>query len=160
MNIDFVLDTNITVNVLFAPISSPEGIYSRRVINHLEKYKAAVPLLLEHEMLSTTMNLNRDPKAKVSDKQLAGWLGRFDRLINTQQLVVVHERIPPCGLADAYQRLVRHPTSGYDGCFLYLARDRGVPIATLDGQLLRAAVNDGVPVLFADNNPVLKALGL
>lgn len=59
--------------------------------------------------------------------------------------IVQDEREPDVGrLVDA---AVRHDVSAYDAAYLMLAQDLGIPLATGDGRLRRAAQRAGVELL-------------
>ena len=52
----------------------------------------------------------------------------------------------PNGLADELHELMTgHNLTSYDACYISVAREHGLPLATLDKQLARAATAVGVP---------------
>jgi predicted nucleic acid-binding protein len=66
-------------------------------------------------------------------------------LLNLSRLRIRLDRVPDEG---AVLRLARtHRLSVYDAAYLELAQREGVPLATLDVDLRKAAANEGVALL-------------
>ena len=99
--------------------------------------EAVVPCLWWFEVRNILVVNER--RGRISESETAAFL------LNLSRLRVRPDRLPE---ADAVLRLARtHRLSVYDAAYLELAQREGLPLATLDTDLRRAAAEAGVAVL-------------
>ncbi len=130
----FVLDCSVTMAWCF----EDEGTdFSDHVLESLQERVAVVPdVLWELEVWNALLVAVR--RGRFDEGELDEQLGFFDALpIKTIR--------PPIPMARALAR--EHQLSSYDGAYLALAMDEGLPVATMDNGLQRAAKEAGVPLL-------------
>jgi predicted nucleic acid-binding protein len=92
---------------------------------------AVVPSFWPHEVLNAL--LVGEKRKRISKELVRGFLG------DLAALPIVQEQFPAGVVFDRIQRLSReHELTAYDAAYLDLALDSGLPLATLDEDLLRA----------------------
>ena len=130
----FVLDTSVTLGALF---KDEQDAYSLAVLDSLNEAQAVVPALWHLEL------------GNILGRALAA--GR----ISAPDLATSWQRLQALGIQtltvpdDAHhwaQRCVEWRLTAYDCCYLDLARQRRLPLATKDQALVRAARRIGVAV--------------
>jgi predicted nucleic acid-binding protein len=133
----FVLDTSVTVAWCFEDETTP---YTESVLDALVKGEALVPCLWPLEVSNVLVNAERRKRltrAKVT---------RFLQLLGDLPITVDTE-----GLARVFTDILsvarEHDLSAYDAAYLELALRQGLPLATLDTGLHRAARQAGVQLL-------------
>jgi predicted nucleic acid-binding protein len=130
----FVLDTSVTLGALF---KDEQDAYSLAVLGTLEDAVAVVPALWHLELGNI---LGRALKAKrITAPDLAQ---SWERLAMLGIQVVP----TPDDARHWAQRCVEWDLSVYDCCYLELARQQRLPIATRDVSLAAAAKRIGVPL--------------
>jgi predicted nucleic acid-binding protein len=80
---------------------------------------------------------------------------RIDSATTMAELALLESMVDASDVASAHRvrreraddLALRHALSSYDATYLVLALDRGLPLATLDRALIRAAGSEGVAVL-------------
>jgi predicted nucleic acid-binding protein len=130
----FVLDASITACWAFQDEDHPDaGLAFRRI----RAEEAVVPCLWWFEVRSILVVNER--RRRLGESDTAAFL------MNLSRLRVRLDRLPE---GDAVLRLARtHRLSVYDAAYLELAQREGLPLATLDADLRRAAVKAGVALL-------------
>jgi predicted nucleic acid-binding protein len=133
----FVLDTSVAVVWCFEDETTP---YAERSLDALASGEALVPFLWPLEVgnvLLTAERHKRITRAKAT---------RFLRLLMDLPITVDTE-----GIAKAFTEVLavahEHGLSAYDAAYLELALRQGLPLATLDTGLRRAARQAGVQLL-------------
>lgn len=126
-----VADTNLVVYYIL-PTVHTERAQRRRKLDRDWR----VPRLFEHEL---TNALTRYLGQKMIDRDEAIALHRMAMSLVT----VEHEPFPPLDIFNAH---LQTGCTSYDCEFLLLARRLGVPLVTLDQQLLRAASDCAVEI--------------
>lgn len=111
---------------------------SEAVLDRLNEDTAVVPALWELEI--TNVLLVAERRGRLTEAQAA----RFVALLAALP-IDVDLAGPKMATLLAVGR--RHGLSAYDSAYLVLAEDEGVPLATLDGKLSKAASVAGVPLL-------------
>ena len=131
----FVLDASIAVSWAFDDEDLPAA---DRAGDLLVDTFALVPPLWHVELANAlALGLRRD---RIDASGIHDFLGAIDRLdIRT-------EGIPP-DAGRLAMAAVENDLSAYDATYLILALDRGLPLATGDGKLARAAEAAGVALL-------------
>ncbi len=98
-----------------------------------------MPALWWLEIVNVTLIAER--RAKIARAQRRAWLDRIARLgFATDQEAARLAWPEIAGLAE------RHGLTAYDAVYLELAVRRGLPLGTLDRDLARAAMAEGIPI--------------
>jgi len=130
----FVLDASITACWAFQDEGHPEA---GLAFHRMRDEEAVVPSLWWFEVRNIMVVNER--RRRISESDTAAFL------LNLSRLRVRLDRLPE---GDAVLRLARtHRLSVYDAAYLELAQREGLPLATLDAGLRRAAAEAGVAIL-------------
>lgn len=134
---NFVLDASVTLAWAF---EDEGGEYARDVLMRLEREEACTtalwPLEVSNGLLVAERRDRIDPAAST----------RFTRLLLSLPIVV--ESVERRRVFEQTRVLARRGSlSAYDAHYLDLAIRHGIPLATLDQELRKAAENEGVPDL-------------
>ena len=128
----FVLDNSVIVAWF---VRDQANDYTRRMGRRAEREQPLVPALWEVEFANVMMVLLR--RRVLARHQAAAILSRAERL----ELEVDRAAVSPSGL---FALTNRNSISAYDAAYLELAARRGLPLATRDATLARAARAAGV----------------
>jgi predicted nucleic acid-binding protein len=126
----FVLDASVVLTWCFPDESSAlaqhvAGMFKRRDT-------AVAPSFWPHEVLNAL--LVGEKRKRISKELVRSFLD------DLAALPIVLEQFPAALVFDRIQRLGReHGLTAYDAAYLDLALDRGLPLATLDEDLVRAS---------------------
>ncbi len=133
----FVLDNSVTMRWYFGDGTPADLAYASSVLDILKIGTAVVPGLWGLEVANV---LARAEAAGITSEArsetFVGMLGRLD--------VSVDHATPTHALAETLQLARRHKLSAYDAAYLELAMREGLPVATLDEALAKAAKRAGV----------------
>ena len=130
----FVLDASITACWAFQDEDHPDA---GLAFHRMRAEEAVVPCLWWFEVRNILVVNER--RRRIAESDTAAFL------LNLSRLRVRLDRLPE---GDAVLRLARtHRLSVYDAAYLELARREGLPLATLDAGLRRAAAGEGVDLL-------------
>src|SRR5580765_175413 len=131
----FVLDASVTTAWCLQDEQDP---YAMRVLDALENEPGIVAAIWPEELANVLLVSER--RGRLTVTEATGWLGRIRRLPIT---------VEPSSIASAFdvaQPLARQrQLSVYDASYLALAIRETLPLATLDKDLRRAALQVGVP---------------
>jgi predicted nucleic acid-binding protein len=131
---DLVLDASITASWALEDESHPDADLALRKA-HTEE--CVVPCLWWFEMRNILVVNER--RRRVTEPQTTAFLAGLSRL---------HLRVDRSPDESAVLRLARtHRLTVYGATYLELAQREGMPLATLDAELRRAAAAEGVPLL-------------
>ncbi len=134
---DFILDNSIVMSWCFA---DEENDYADNVLAALETMTAAVPAIWPLEVANVLLVAERRERLTKSDSI------RFLELLRELPVEVIQEA--PQRMTSEIMTLAREQQlSSYDASYLDLATRKGLPLATLDARLRKAATQCGV-VLF------------
>lgn len=122
-----VVDNSVVAGWLVSSQASP---YTRRIAALADREAFVVPSLWTSEVANVLLTFVRRGGLAVS--QAAAIVRRLERL----RIEVDGAQIAPRVLFDLGER---HRLSAYDAAYLELAQRRGVPLATRDAALARAA---------------------
>jgi predicted nucleic acid-binding protein len=128
----FVLDNSVLI-AWFIPDQAND--YTRRMDRRAEREQPVVPALWEVEFANVITALLR--RRVLARHQAVAILSRAERL----ELGVDRAAVPPRAL---FELTDRNGISAYDAAYLELAARRGLPLATRDANLARAARAAGV----------------
>jgi len=130
----FVLDASITACWAFDEEDHPDAGFA---FDRMRAEEGAVPCLWWFEMRNILVVNER--RRRIAESETAAFL------LNLSRLRIRVDRVPDEG---AVLRLARtHRLSVYDAAYLELAQREGLPLATLDADLQKAAVAEGVALL-------------
>ncbi len=134
---NFVLDASVAL-LWLAPETNPAGVdYATDVLTGLKEAQAVVPSLLALEIANVVAKL--EARGGVTEAESQRYLTLLGRLnITVDQATAAHAMGATLNLARRYK------LSAYDAAYLELALRTGLPLATLDAGLARAATNAGV----------------
>ena len=138
---DFVLDASLSLAWCFEDEATE---FTESVLTRVRGGEEAIaPALWLLEVANGIRNGER--RKRITPEEATGLLGFLDDLpietLDLSRWTVLHEVAP---LAS------EHNLSAYDAAYFYLAERRGLPIATLDGPLRRAAEQAGLAVIALD----------
>lgn len=133
----FVLDASVAL-LWLAPGTNPAGVdYATAALTGLKESQAVVPSLLALEIANVVAKLEAKGVVTEADSQhYIALLGRLN--VSVDQATAAH------GLGDTLNLARRYKLSAYDATYLELALRTGLPLATLDAGLARAATTAGV----------------
>ena len=130
----FVLDASITACWAFQDEDHPDAALA---LDQMRTEEAVVPCLWWFEVRNILVVNERRRRITESDTAVF--------LLDLSRLRVRLDRLPE---GDAVLRLARtHRLSVYDAAYLELAQREGLPLATLDADLRRAAAEERVALL-------------
>lgn len=130
----FVLDASITACWAFQDEDHPDA---GLAFHQMRTEEAVVPCLWWFEVRNILVVNER--RRRITESDTAAFLLDLSRL---------RLRIDQLPEGDAVLRLARtHRLSVYDAAYLELAQREGLPLATLDADLRRAAADEGVALL-------------
>jgi len=130
----FVLDASITACWAFQDEDHPDA---RLAFHQMRSEEAVVPCLWWFEVRNILVVNER--RRRIAESETAAFL------LNLSRLRIRIDRAPDEG---AVLRLARtHRLSVYDAAYLELAQREGLPLATLDADLKKAAAAEGVAIV-------------
>lgn len=133
----FVLDASVALAWCFEDEATS---YTRRVLRLLLREQAVVPPIWPFEVANALTGAMRARRMKPADA------ARFVALLDSFPL-----GLEPRGMDGVFQKVLplarEQGLSCYDAAYLELARRLGLPLATLDNALRRAAGRVGVALL-------------
>lgn len=135
----FVLDASVAL-LWLVPETNPAGVdYASATLKALKESQAIVPSLLTLEVANVVAKLEfKGLVAEADSQRFLALLGRLN--IVTDQATAAH------ALGDTLNLARRYKLSAYDAAYLELALRKGLPLATLDANLAKAATTAGVPI--------------
>lgn len=136
----FVLDNSVAMRWCFENTSTA---YAEAILEQMiDGAEAVVPVLWLYEVVSVIAKAQRN--GSLSSEKALGFL----KDLQTFSITVDQTGV---GLifADIYPLALAHRLSGYDASYLELALRRGLPLATLDEDLQKAAAASGVKLVEA-----------
>jgi predicted nucleic acid-binding protein len=136
----FVLDASVTLAWFFEDEASA---YAAAVLESLHDHAACVPQLWALEIVNVLRAAERRGRCNEARSH------RFLALLNALPIQFLQQ--PTDGSPAELLSLARqHALSAYDASYLALALHEGLPLATQDQALMRAAESSGVGVWAAD----------
>lgn len=132
---DFVLDASATMVLVMD--DEPEGPVMP-IVHALAAGDPLVPMLWDFEVASALMLARRT--GRLDDEELA-------RSMHTIGVMGCERDREPPDIALLIATADAHGLTAYDASYLALALRRGVPLATVDRALVRAAEECGVPLV-------------
>ena len=134
---NFVLDNSVTMRWFFGDGNPAELAYAEKVLDTLQVDSAIVPATWGLEVANVIARA--EAKALVSEARSSAFLEMLEGVsIGLDGATFAH------ALTDTLQLARRYKLSAYDASYLELALRRGMPLATLDEDLQKAAKKAGV----------------
>lgn len=135
----FVLDASVAL-LWLVPETNPAGVeYVSAALKALKESEAIVPSLMALEIANVVAKVeSRGVVTEADSQRFIALLGRLN--IVTDQATAAH------ALGDTLNLARRYKLSAYDAAYLELALRRGLPLATLDADLTKAATTAGVAI--------------
>ena len=133
----FVLDASVAMRWALLDGSSQDREYADSILISLAEAHAIVPPLWHIEVVSVLRNAEKH--GAISEADATAFLQRSARL------PIATDDASPIAIRLAIAAIARqHRLTGYDATYLELALREGIPLATLDVELRRAAKEAGV----------------
>lgn len=133
----FVLDNSVAMRWLLASLKQSDQAYAEAVLQSLVETEALVPNLWHLEATNVLIGAEKRGDLKT---------GEVERFIT--QLEALPIQIDPLTSHQAFSRTLSlsraYNLSSYDAAYLELAIREGLPLATLDGSLRKAAQRSDV----------------
>jgi predicted nucleic acid-binding protein len=134
----FVLDASVTLSWCF----DEGGPWAQSLLDMLDDSRGAVPSIWSLEVANVVVLTQR--KGRISDDRARDVLQTLARLPIDLDMTS-HQRV----WGDVVDLARKHNLTVYDAAYLELAARLGLPLATLDHQLIAAAELEGIPLLQA-----------
>lgn len=133
----FVLDNSVTMRWFFGDGKPQELAYAGKVLDAMRQDSALVPMTWGLEMANVIVRA--EAKALVTEARSGAFLEMLEGVdIEVDAATFAH------ALSGTLQLARRYKLSAYDASYLELALRLGVPLATLDEDLRKAAKKAGV----------------
>ena len=134
---NFVLDNSVTMRWLFGDGKPSELAFAAKVLDALKTGNAIVPVTWGLEVANVIARA--EAKELVTEARSGAFLEMLDGVdIEADAATFAH------AMSDTLQLARRYKLSAYDASYLELALRRGIPLATLDEDLQKAAKKAGV----------------
>jgi len=135
--VSFVLDNSVTMRWFFGDGKPQQLAYAGKVLDAMKQDSALVPATWELEVANVIAKA--EAKALVTEARSGAFLEMLEGVdIEVDAATFVH------ALSDTLQLARRYKLSAYDASYLELALRLGIPLATLDEDLQKAAKKAGV----------------
>lgn len=136
---NFVLDNSVTMRWFFGDGSTRDMAYAGRVLDAMKADEAVVPGLWGLEVANVLARA--EAAGLVTEARSEAFVGMLHKLD-----IAVDPSTPTHALATTLQLARRLKLSAYDAAYLELALRTGLPLATLDEKLLKAAHKSAVTI--------------
>lgn len=136
---DFILDNSVAMRWLLNTKKAADQQYALDVLDSLADGNAIVPNLWHLE--ATNVLLSADKRDEIGLGDIEGFISQLENLsIQTDTMTSHHAFNRTLTLARAYK------LSSYDAAYLELAIREGLPLATLDKNLVKAAIKADIEI--------------
>ncbi len=133
----FVLDNSVTMRWFFGDGKPQELAYAGKVLDAMKQANAHVPVTWGLEVANVIAKA--EAKGLVTEARSGAFLEMLEGVeIEVDAATFAH------ALSDTLQLARRYELSAYDASYLELALRLGIPLATLDEDLQKAAKRSGV----------------
>ena len=137
MSEDFVIDNSVVMTWCFKDETSQ---YADAILDSLEIATGFVPSIWPLEVGNVLLVAERNRRLSEADST------RFISLL-TELPIIVDQEPPERMIKEIFALARKHRLSSYDASYLDLAMRKGLPIATLDKNLIAAAKRSKVPIV-------------
>lgn len=133
----FVLDNSVTMRWFFGDGKPQDLVYAGKVLDAMQEAQALVPTTWGLEVANVIAKA--EEKTLVTEARSGAFLEMLEDVdIEVDSATFAH------ALSDTLQLARRYKLSAYDASYLELAMRLGLPLATLDEDLQKAAKKAGV----------------
>jgi predicted nucleic acid-binding protein len=132
----FVIDNSVVMSWCFKDETSQ---YADAILDRLQESTAFVPSIWPLEVVNVLLVAERKKRLRQADSV------RFITLLSQLPITVEYERTGTV-MNDLLTLARASDLSSYDASYLDLSMRKGLPLATLDGRLLKAAKKTNVPI--------------
>ena len=136
----FVLDASIAVSWCFPGDPVEDTPYSRGILVLLATQDAIVPAIWGFE-IANSIFVSFSKRKRTTEAQIAEYLGLL------KALPISADTSDIWATVDLQSQARRWNLAAYDAAYLALAVRRGLPLATADVDLKRAALTEGVQII-------------
>jgi len=136
----FVLDASIAVSWCFPGDPAEDTLYSRHILALLATYDAIVPQIWAFEVANSIFAAFAK-RRRISEPQIEEYLERL------KALPISAEERDLWSTVDLEAASRRWNLTAYDAAYLDLAIRKGLPLATTDDDLKKAALAEGIEIL-------------
>lgn len=136
----FVLDASVAISWCFPGDPTEDTPYSRRVLEELVANDAIVPEIWAFE-IANNIFVSYSKRKRISERQIAEYLS----LLRALPIQVESQSL--WANVDLESLARRQSVAAYDAAYPDLALRTGLPLATSDEPLRRAAIAQGITVL-------------
>src|SRR5579863_7692642 len=136
----FVLDASIAVSWCFPGDPAEDTPYSRRILSLLPTLDAMVPEIWAFEVANSIF-VSFQKRKRITEQQIGEFLERLKALPISVEARDLWSNVE----LEAPSR--KWNLTPYDAAYLDLAIRKGLPLATMDEDLKKAALIAGVPIL-------------
>jgi len=133
----FVIDNSVVMTWCFKDEENP---YADDILDSLENATAYVPSIWPLEVGNVLLVAERKKRLSEADSI------RFIALL-TELPIIIEQESPERMIKEIFALARKHELSSYDASYLDLAMRKGLPIATLDNNLIDAAKRSQVPIV-------------
>ena len=137
MSENFVIDNSVVMTWCFKDETSQ---YADAILDSLEIVTGFVPSIWPLEVGNVLLVAERNRRLSEADST------RFIFLL-TELPIIVEQEPPERMIKEIFALARKHRLSSYDASYLDLAMRKGLPIATLDKNLIAAAKRSKVPIV-------------
>ena len=137
MGDDFVIDNSVVMTWCFKDKTNQ---YADAILDSLEVSVGFVPSIWPLEVCNVLLVAERKKRIGEADS------ARFIALL-TELPIIVEQEPPERMIKEIFALAREHKLSSYDASYLDLAMRKGLPVATLDKNLIAAAKRSKVPIL-------------
>ena len=137
MGESFVVDNSVVMSWCFKDETNQ---YADAILDCLSDATAFVPSIWPLEVVNLLLVAERKKRLSEADSV------RFITLLSQLPIIVEHER-PERMMKDLLALGRSNNLSSYDASYLDLSMRKGIPIATLDTQLITASKKTSIPIL-------------
>jgi predicted nucleic acid-binding protein len=130
----FVLDASVTLTWLFPAQLTP---YTKAVLEATKSSDVFVPVLWSLEIINVALGAERNQRLDRAN------IMRFFEML---EALAVTSRELSQDKTSLFSFALLYELSAYDACYLALASQLGLPLATTDKKILNAANRAGVPI--------------
>jgi len=135
--VSFVLDNSVTMRWFFGDGKPQELDYAAKVLDAMKETSAVVPVTWRLEVANVIARA--EAKGLVTEARSGAFLEMLEGVdIEVDPATFAH------ALSETLQLARRYKLSAYDASYLELALRKGIPLATLDEDLQKAAKKAGV----------------
>lgn len=133
----FVIDNSVIMGWCFKDETSQ---YADNILDKLEDGTGLVPSIWPLEICNVLLVAER--KKRISEAGSTHFIALLEELP-----IIVEQESPERMIKEIFALARKHKLSSYDASYLDLAMRKGLPIATLDKNLIAAAKRSKVPIL-------------